>query len=147
MVAFYVMLPTPCAVQVNNTSSRAITIAKNSRLDIIHEYEEEGCYAASTEYDYLAAGPPPSNPSSWFKKAMQLDVATLAAYCASPTLTSAESPATRISLSPEETHPGLTIASSSLLSAIGAHETTTPKGYTVYGITEEVRDQDRFSSR
>ena len=43
------------AVRVNNTSNRAVTIAKNSCLGVVQDYEEEGCYAASPEYGHLAA--------------------------------------------------------------------------------------------
>ncbi len=43
-----------CAIQVNNISSKTITISKNCRLDFVYKYKKESCYIASSKYDYLA---------------------------------------------------------------------------------------------
>ena len=132
-----------CAVQVNNATDKAVTIGKNSRLGTVQEYEEEGCYAASTEYSHLAAG------SSWVKKTFRIGVGMLAAAApvtSTPVmpiqepsaLTSEPIPFTGTSSSGTATPNPATTAPSPLSEQ---NECTIPNGITVYGITEEVRQQ------
>ena len=59
-------------VQVRNTTDEPVTIKRSERLGTLAEYEEEGCYLASSEVRHLAAG-------SWSKRALKLGVAALAA--------------------------------------------------------------------
>ena len=44
-----------CVVQANNTFDKSIIIIKNSRLNIVQEYEEKDCYAIFNDYDHLTA--------------------------------------------------------------------------------------------
>ncbi len=50
----YIINVNLCAIQINNTSSKAIIIFKNSRLSFVYKYEEESCYITSSKYSYLA---------------------------------------------------------------------------------------------
>jgi len=50
----YIINVKSCAIQINNTSSKAIIIFKNSRLSFVYKYEEESCYITSSKYNYLA---------------------------------------------------------------------------------------------
>lgn len=71
-------------VQVLNATAEDVYIPKNSKLGIIQDYEEEGCFLASPKDAGLAANsgshtPAPPAPKNWFKKAMKAGVAALAA--------------------------------------------------------------------
>lgn len=46
----YIINVNLCAIQINNTSSKAIIIFKNSRLSFVYKYEEESCYITSSKY-------------------------------------------------------------------------------------------------
>lgn len=81
-----------CAVQVNNTTDRAVTMAKNSRLRTVQEFDEEGCYKVSAEYSHLAAG---SGSKSWFKRAFHLAMAAVGGILSSDSNTTTTLPTTQ----------------------------------------------------
>ena len=65
-------------VQVQNTNSEDVYIPKNSRLEIVQEYEKEDCYLVSSEYAHLAANAFKSAPRNWFKSILKMDVSAMA---------------------------------------------------------------------
>jgi len=54
-ILFYIIDVNLCAIHVNNASSKAITIFKNSRLSFVYKYEEKNCYVVSSKYSYFVA--------------------------------------------------------------------------------------------
>ena len=68
-------------VLVHNASSEDVFLPRNSKLGVIQEYEEEGCFLASDEEAPLAAnsGSHKPAPRNWFKSAMKAGVAAMAA--------------------------------------------------------------------
>ena len=49
----YIIDVNMCVVQINNIFDKSIIIFKNSRLDIVQEYEKKDCYAIFNDYDHL----------------------------------------------------------------------------------------------
>ena len=138
-----------CAVQVNNTTDRAVAIAKNTRLGVVQEFEEEGCYAMSSDYGHLAAGSRPRKlePRSWLKKVFNLGVSALAASATpnSPSATGTLSNAAGTSTPAVETEIPTMGISTPIMGTptpipAASMKCTTPTGITIYG-TEPVREQ------
>lgn len=82
-------------VQIRNTTSKPVSIARNEQLGTLTDYEEDGCYLASPEIRHLAAG-------SWTKRVLKIGVAALAAFQGITSTTSPGSkPATPTTAVPE----------------------------------------------
>ena len=111
-------------VQVRNSSSSAVYIPKNSKIGVIQEYEEEGCYLASEEDAHLAANSGAHKPATpnFFKRFFKTGVAAAAAGAAA--FAAYQGMAT----------PETAVASS-------ATELVTPAGITVYGESPTVQQQ------
>ena len=111
-------------VQVRNTSSSTVYIPKNSKIGVIQEYEEEGCYLASEEDAHLAANSGSHKPATpnFFKRFLKPGVAAAAAGAAAFVA-----------------YQGVAKPTTAVASA--ATELVTPAGITVYGESPAVQQQ------
>ena len=109
-------------VMVQNASHEEVFIPKSSRIGIIQDYEEEGCYLAAAEDAHLAANSGSHKPApqkNWLKRAMKAGVAALAAGAAT------------VAAYHNLTKPDVAVSK----------ELTTASGITVYGETPVIQTQ------
>ena len=84
-VLAYIIDVNICAIQVNNTTTKFVIISRNSRLDIVQNYEEENCYAIFANHNHLTI------EISRMKKTCHLEIDALVVYVATLTTKSKHS--------------------------------------------------------
>ena len=110
-------------IQVRNSNSEAVYILKNSKIDVIQEYEKEECYLANQKDAHLTANSESHKPAkqNWFKQFLKTDVAAAAAEAAA--FAAYQSVATQTT------------------DVATATKLVTPTGITVYGESPAIQQQ------